>query len=128
MEFTQEDRDMLKAHDLKLGILCTRMDDLDDTMQDGFQRIIDKMDVQKDVCSGHREKIAGRYFTKKVLMSVIGFIVVSLVGVGVYSVKTTSKVSSKVDLNTYKIDRLNDYHEKYIIEEMNNQYKRGEGG
>ncbi len=126
MEFTQDDRDMLKAHDLKLGILCGRVDDLGDTMEDGFQRILDKMDIQKEACSVHREKISSRYFTKKILMSVIGFIIISLVSVGVYSVKTNSKVTSKVDLNTYKIKKLNDYHDKYIIEEMNNQLNKGE--
>ena len=121
-EFTQDDRDMLKAHDLKLGVICGRLDDVDDTMTDGFQRIIDKMDIQKDTCSEHREKISGRYFTKKVLMAVLGLIIVSLVSVGVYS----SKTSSKVSLNTYKINKLNDYHEKYIIEEMNSFLEKGE--
>lgn len=121
MQFKQEDRDMLIAHDLKLGILCSRVDDLDDTMQDGFQRILDKMDIQKDFCSEHREKISNKYFTKKVLIPVLGLMIISLISVGVYSVKTTSKVTSKVNLNTYKIDKLSDYHDKYIIEEMNSK-------
>jgi flagellar biosynthesis regulator FlaF len=119
VEFTQDDRKMLIEHDLKLGILCGRVDDLGDTMEDGFQRILDKMDIQKDKCSEHREKISSRYFTKKVLIPVLGLMIISLISVGVYSVKATSKVTSEVHLNTYKIDKLNDYHDKYIIEEMN---------
>lgn len=110
VEFTQDDRDMLKAHDLKLEIICGRLDDVDDTMADGFQRVIDKIDVQKDNCSTHRENINAKFFTKRVLMAVIGLIVLSMISVGVYS----TKIFSNVKLNTYKIDKLNDYHDKYI--------------
>lgn len=116
VEFTQDDRDMLVRHDTKLSVLCTQIHDLDDTMRDGFQRIIDKMDIQKDTCSEHREKISSRYFTKKVLILVLGLIITSLIGVGIYS----GKMSSKVCLNTYKIENLtnkdliNNYYDSHM--------------
>lgn len=102
VEFTQDDRDLITTHSVKLSLLCKRMDDLDDTMQDGFQRILDKMDIQKDFCSDHREKIHGKYFSKKVLMPVLGLIILSLISIGAYSAVTHSEVA----VNTSNIERM----------------------
>lgn len=102
MEFRQEDRDMLIAHDVKLGMLCKSMDKLNKDMTKGFNSILNKIDHQKDFCADHREKIGNRYFTKRVLMWIIGFIVLGVVGVGIY----TGELSSQVQLNTHRVDTL----------------------
>jgi len=110
-EFTKSIKNVNK--DMKDSIKVVNED-----MKDGLKIIFNKLDSQAIACPEYRiacrkevaEKIegiedkvdskVGRFFTKKVLMSVLGLIVLSLISLSVY----TGKLTTSVSLNKQRID------------------------
>ena len=106
VHFTEEDRERIIQHEVKINAVSLSLVNLNTDMKAGFTAIFNKLDASVLYCEGNRkecktvidEKI-GKFFTKKVLMPVLGLIIVSLISMGVYS----GKMSNMVNLNTYKI-------------------------
>jgi len=109
MDFTKEDRKLIVEHDVKIGMVCKDIKTLSTDMKDGFAKIFDKLDANIVGCSDNRtscrkeidEKI-NRFFTKRVLMWILAFIIVGLIGIGTY----TGELSSKVQLNIHRINTI----------------------
>ena len=75
MDFTQGDRDMLKAHDIKLENLCTMTDKMNTTLDD----IDDKLGAGAVICvekrSACRKEIDKDFIKTKTFWSVISVLI-----------------------------------------------------
>jgi len=111
MDFKQEDRDMLIRHDQKLKAICDAIGelkkdnkDIKKEMKDGFEKIGRKLDENTLGCSTNRancrKEIDSSFFTKRVLMWILGFIIIGTISIGAY----TSGLATKIAVNDQKIE------------------------
>ena len=87
MEFKQKDRDMLKAHDIKLTEVC---------------RVMHKMDIKMDKLSNKMDVNSKTYVTRKMFMWVNGFIILLIMSLVGY----TATISTQVTKNTVCIEKI----------------------
>ena len=103
-DFTQDDRDMLIKHDVKLTQTCDTIHKMDIKIDKNFDKLEDIIVSQQKTCIEHREKIANNFFSKRVIMWAAAFIIAGIVGIGVY----TTDLSTDVRVNEHKITSLED--------------------
>ena len=107
MNFSQNDRDMLIRHDLKMVALCTTVKDMNKLLISIDKKLSgnDVLCIEKrSACRKDINKELKRFFTKKVLMWIIGFIIVSIFGL----IGFTGTLSRTVSVNA---QRIIDFHQ-----------------
>jgi len=85
MEFTTEDRDMLKAHDAKLKILCKAVD----KSNDGIEQILKNQQEANLGCVTNRQvceaKNSSKFLTIKTFGILISILIVLILGSYTYA-------------------------------------------
>jgi hypothetical protein len=113
-DFTQDDRDMLIKHDVKLENICSSIHKMDNRIDKNFTKLENIIVSQQKTCIEHREKIANQFFSKRVIMWAAGFIIAGIVGIGIY----TTDLSTDVRVNEHKITSLEDRYRDNVTQQQ----------
>ena len=88
MEYTKEDKktnkdthDLVIKHDVKLNIMCDSIHKI----EKGISGINSKLEEAVLNCPEKRKEIENKYFSKRVLMWLMGFMIAGIISIGVYS-------------------------------------------
>jgi len=100
MQFTQDDRDLLLKHDVKIGTLCGQITDLRQDVKDGFKDLGDKLENNSKDLNAEMKS----FMPKKLLLWILTFIILGTISLTTY----TGALSNKVILNTHKINYMID--------------------
>ena len=86
MTFMEADRDMIKAHDIKLTAICTSVNKIEQDnkefrsdMKEALDKIMSKLNESSVGCAENRadlmEKMNSKFVRSKVFWSVVGFLI-----------------------------------------------------
>ncbi len=110
MQFTQEDRDVLLKHDVKISTLCSEIKDLRKDVKDGFKDLGNKLENNSLNCFNYRTECKKdinddlkTYMPKRLFIWILSIIIFGTISLAAY----TGTISNAVNLNTHKINDIN---------------------